>query len=162
MTIFDYVVLFILVTSILVSVLRGLVKEVLSLVSWIVAIVVANMYGEPLARLLPNVIPGHVTRLIVAFVALLIFAKLLMMLLTMLIESVIKAGGLTIADRGLGGLFGLARGVVIVLAIVLLCGVTDIPKQAFWKNALLKPLTVAMARTVIPFLPGSVDRHVKF
>jgi membrane protein required for colicin V production len=162
MTIFDYLVLFVLIASIVISTMRGLVKEILSLVSWIVAMVVANLYGEALAELLPHVIPGHVTRLIVAFIALFIAVKLLMMLLTLAIDSVIKAGGLSIADRGLGGLFGLARGVVIVLSAVLLCGMTAIPQQPFWKNALLRPMTETLARTAMPFLPGSVVGHVKF
>jgi membrane protein required for colicin V production len=161
-TIFDYLVLFVLVASIVISTMRGLVKEILSLVSWMVALVVANLYGDALADMLPSMIPGHVTRLIIAFVALFVAVKLLMMLLTMAVESVIKAGGLSIADRGLGGLFGFARGVVIVLAAILLCGMTAIPQQPFWKNALLRPLTETMARTVMPLLPGSVASHVKF
>ncbi|HEY8101886.1 MAG TPA: CvpA family protein [Burkholderiaceae bacterium] len=162
MTIFDYLVLLVLFASIVISMMRGLVKEILSLVSWIVALVVANLYGEALAELLPNMIPGHATRLIVAFIALFIAVKLLMVLLTMAVDAVIKAGGLSIADRGLGGLFGFARGVVIVLAAVFLCGMTAIPQQAFWKNALLRPLTETLARTAMPFLPGSVVSHVKF
>ena len=161
-TIFDYLVLFVLIASIVISTMRGLVKEILSLVSWIVAMIVANLYGEALAELLPAVIPGHITRLIVAFVALFIAVKLLMMLLTLAIESIVKAGGLSIADRGLGGLFGLARGVVIILTAVLLCGMTAIPQQAFWKNALFRPFTETLARTAMPFLPGSVVSHVKF
>jgi membrane protein required for colicin V production len=161
-TIFDYLVLLVLFASIVISMMRGLVKEILSLVSWVVALVVANLYGEALAGLLPNMIPGRATRLIVAFVALFIAVKLLMMLLTVAVDSIIKAGGLSIADRGLGGLFGFARGVVIVLMAVLLCGMTAIPQQAFWKNALLRPLTETLARTAMPFLPGSVVSHVKF
>jgi membrane protein required for colicin V production len=162
MTIFDYLVLFVLIASIVISTMRGLVKEILSLVGWMVALVVANLYGDALAEMLPSVIPGHVTRLIIAFVALFIAVKLLMMLLTLAVESIIKAGGLSIADRGLGGLFGFARGVVIVLAAILLCGMTAIPQQPFWKNALLRPMAETMARTVMPLLPGSLGSHVKF
>ena len=51
MTIFDYLVLFILIASVVISMLRGLMKEILSLVSWIVAFVVANMFGADLAPL---------------------------------------------------------------------------------------------------------------
>lgn len=162
MTIFDYLVLFVLIASVVISMMRGLVKEILSLLSWLVALVVANLYGEALAELLPSMIPGHMTRLIVAFAALFIAVKLLMLLLALAVESVIKAAGLSIADRGLGGLFGFARGVVIVLAAVLLCGMTAIPQQAFWKNALLRPLTETLARTAMPLLPGSLVSHVKF
>ncbi|MGE5622764.1 MAG: CvpA family protein [Bacillota bacterium] len=162
MTIFDYLVLFVLICSIVISVLRGLVKEILSLLGWIVAFVVANAYGEDLAKLLPEMIPGGVTRLIVAFLALFIGVRLLMKLLTMAIEAVIKASGLTLADRGLGGLFGLARGLVIVLSVVLVCGMTSIPQQPFWKEAMLSPLAETAARTVKPLLPGDFARHVQF
>lgn len=161
-TAFDYLVLFVLICSVVISTLRGLVKEILSLFSWIVSLVVANAYGDALAPLLPSLIPGSLTRLIVAFIALFIGVRLLMMLLTMAVEALVKAGGLTIADRGLGGLFGLGRGLVIVLTAVLLCGMTAIPQQSFWKDALLSPLAETAARTVKPFLPGDFARHVQF
>ncbi len=162
MTIFDYLALFVLVCSVVISTMRGLVKEILSLLSWVVSFIVANAYGGDLALLLPNAIPGNSTRLIVGFIALFIGVRLLMMLLTMALDAVIKASGLTVADRGLGGLFGLGRGLVIVLAAVLLCGMTAIPKQAFWKNALFSPLAETAARTVKPFLPGDIAKHVQF
>ncbi|MEN3293354.1 MAG: rane protein required for colicin production [Burkholderiales bacterium] len=162
MTIFDYLVLFVLVCSVVISTLRGLVKELLSLLGWIVAFVVANAYSETLATLLPDMIPGNVTRLIVAFLVLFIGVRLLMMLLTMAMDEFIKATGLTLADRGLGSLFGLARGLVIILASVLICGMTALPQQPFWKDALFSPYAETAARTVKPFLPGDFARHVQF
>ncbi len=162
MTIFDYLVLFILVCSIVISTLRGLVKEMLSLISWVVAFFLANAYGEALAALLPVSIPGALTRLIVAFVALFIGVRILLMLLSMAVEAVIKATGLTVADRGLGGLFGLGRGLVIAMAAVLLAGMTALPQQPFWKDALLSPLAETAARTLKPYLPGDFARHVHF
>lgn len=162
MTIFDYLVLFVLICSIIISTMRGLIKEILSLAGWVIALIVANLYGETLAQMLPTVIPGSVTRLIVAFLALFIGVRLLMTLLTLAIDSVIKATGLSLADRGLGGLFGLARGLVIVLAVVLVCGTTSIPRQPFWTEALLSPLAETAARTAKPFLPGDFARHVQF
>jgi membrane protein required for colicin V production len=161
-TIFDYLVLFVLICSVVISTLRGLVKEILSLLGWIVSFVVANAYGEDLAALLPDMVPGNVTRLIVAFIALFIGVRLLMMLLNLAVDAVIKASGLSLADRGLGGLFGLARGLLIVLAAVLICGMTAIPQQPFWKDAVLSPLAETAARTVKPFLPGDFARHVQF
>lgn len=162
MTIFDYVVLFVLVCSIVIGTMRGLVKEVLSLLAWIASFVVANAWAEPLAGMLPDAIPGHVVRLIVAFLVLFIGVRLLMMLLVMAISAVIEATGLSLADRGLGSLFGLARGIVIVLAGVLVCGMTSLPQQAFWKDAMLSPLAESAARTVKPYLPGSIGEHVRF
>ena len=162
MTLFDYVVLLILVCSIVISTMRGLIKEILSLLSWVIAFVVANACSDVLAGWLPEVVPGQILRLIIAFIALFIGVRLIMALVMMAVDSVIKASGLTLADRGLGGLFGLARGCILVLAAVLVCGMTAIPKQAFWTEALLSPLAEAAARTIIPLLPSSVSEHVKF
>ncbi|MDQ7968480.1 MAG: CvpA family protein [Oxalicibacterium faecigallinarum] len=162
MTIFDYLVLFVLACSVLISTLRGLVKEILSLLSWIVAFVVANAYGETVAPWLPQMIEGNTLRLIVAFLALFIGVRILMGLLSMTLDALIKATGLTLADRGLGGLFGLARGLVLVLAAVLLCGMTEIPQQPFWQDALFSPMAVTAAETVMPHLPGEFTQHIKF
>jgi len=145
-----------------ISTLRGLVKEILSLLGWIVAFVVANAYGAELAPLLPEVIPGATARLIVAFIALFLGVRILMGLLSLAIGAVVEATGLSLADRGLGGLFGLARGIVIVLAGVILCGMTAIPQQAFWRDALLSPIAESGARTVKPFLPAALAQHVNY
>jgi membrane protein required for colicin V production len=161
-TIFDYLVLFVLLASVVISTMRGLVREILSLVSWVVAFVVANAYGATLATMLPNMIPGEVVRLMVAFVALFLGVRILMGLLSMAVDGLVKASGLSLADRGLGGLFGLARGIVIVLFAVILCGMTSIPQQDFWKHALFSPLAETGARTVKPFLPAALAQRVQF
>ena len=162
MTIFDYIVLFILVSSVVISTMRGLVKEILSLLGWVAAFVVANAFGAQLAPMLPSVIPGDALRLIVAFIALFLGVRVLMGLLALAIGALIEASGLSLADRGLGGLFGLGRGIVIVLAGVILCGMTSIPQQAFWKDALLSPMAETGARTVKPFLPAALAQHIQF
>jgi membrane protein required for colicin V production len=161
-TLFDYLTIFVLVASIIISTMRGVVREVLSLAGWVAAFLAANAYGETLAQWLPAAIPGALTRLIIAFVVLFIGTRLLMGLLILAVEALIRAGGLSFVDRGLGSLFGLARGMLIVLTAVLLCGMTAIPQQPFWKDALLSPLAESAARTVKPFLPGELARHVQF
>ena len=153
MTLFDYVVIFIIVCSVVISTMRGLVKEILSLISWIVALVVANSYGETVASWLPDVIPGNLSRMIVGFLALFIAVRLLMALLMHAFDAVIKASGLSLADRGLGGLFGLARGCVLVMTLALVCGMTAIPQQSFWKNALLSPVTEVRSKQSCHFYP---------
>lgn len=162
MTIFDYLVLFVLVTSVLISMMRGLVKEILSLVSWIVAFVIANAYGATLAKLLPEAVPGEAIRLLLAFVVLFIGVRILMGLLSMTVDALVKVTGLSLADRTLGSLFGVARGLVIVLTAVILCGMTSIPQQPFWKNALLSPFAEQGARAIKPYLPAAYAQHVKF
>lgn len=162
MTLFDYLTLFVLVASVIISTTRGVVREVLSLASWVAAFMVANLYGETLAQLLPDVVPGALTRLIVAFVVLFIGTRLLMGLLMLMCESLVKASGLSFLDRSLGSVFGFARGLLVVLVTVILCGMTGIPQQPFWKDAMLSPYAESAARSVKPFLPDEFARHVQF
>ena len=162
MTFFDYLTIFVLVASVIISTTRGVVREVLSLASWVAAFFIANLYGETLAQWLPNIVPGALTRLIIAFVVLFIGTRLLMGLLILMCVSLIKVSGLSFVDRSLGSLFGFARGMLIVLITVILCGMTAIPQQPFWKDAMLSPFAESAARSVKPFLPDEIARHVQF
>ena len=162
MTAFDYAVLAILLVSIIISVMRGLVREILSLIGWVAAFVVASLFSNDVAALLPSVVGHPVLRLIVAFLLLLLGGALVMALINWGILRAIAAAGLELADRGLGGLFGLARGMVIVLALVLVAGMTRAPQMDFWKDALLSPLTETAVNTLLPFLPADIAGKVKF
>lgn len=161
MTLFDYVVVFILAASVLLSLLRGLVREILSLAGWLVAFIVANAYGAALAPLLPAVIPGEAPRMMIAFVALFIGVRILMGLFSKVVAALVSATGLGLVDRGLGSLFGLGRGLVIVLAAVILCSMTALPQQAFWKQAQLSGAAEQGARLVKPFLPDAFARQIQ-
>lgn len=162
MTIFDYLVLFILGSSIIIGVMRGLVKEVFSLLGWVVALVVANMFVETMAAWLPPVIPGVPIRLIVAFIVLFIAVRLLVGLLSMTVASVVKASGLSSVDRGLGALFGVLRALIIVIVVVMLCGLTAIPRQPFWREAVLSRAVESIVVSIEPLLPSEFARRVQF
>lgn len=162
MTAFDYVLLFLLIGSMLVSLTRGLVREVISLASWIVAFYVALHYGKVVVPWLPQAISGDVLRVIVAFVALFIGTRIVMMLLAKLASLVLRASGLTFMDRFFGALFGLAKGALIALALVLICGMTRVPQQPFWKNAMFSPAAEAAAKAVMPYLPGYFVEYIHY
>ena len=162
MTLFDYAVLAILLISILISVWRGLVREILSLIGWVAAFVVANLYAQDVQALLPPVLGLPILRFIVAFLLLLVGTIFLMALINWGILRGIQAAGLELADRGLGGLFGLARGCVIVVAIVLVGGMTRAPQMDVWKDALFSRLAESAVETLLPFLPNDIAGKVKF
>lgn len=166
MTVFDYIVLTVLVASVIISTVRGLVKEILSLIAWAAAFFVANTWAAQMAAMLPEGLtawmPGAMTKLIVGFVILFIGTLLVAGLVNMAVGHLIKAAGLTLADRGLGGLFGLARGTLLVLTGVILAGLTSLPQQPLWREALLSPLAETAVRTIKPMLPADWARHVHF
>ena len=162
MTAFDYALLFLLICSVVIGTMRGLLREILSLASWIVAFIVANLYGEVLAPMLPDAIPGQTIRLIAAFVILFIAVKIAVMILAKAIDSLVNVGGLKGVNRMLGSIFGLARGGLIALVVVLLCGMTSIPQQPFWKEAVFSPMAEEVATMTLPYLPDSIAGNIKY
>ncbi len=162
MTAFDYVLLFLLIGFMLISMTKGLVREVISLVSWVVAFYVATHYGDILIRWLPNAVSGDVMRMVVAFIVLFIGTRIVMAILARLVNVLLHATGLTLFDRFLGALFGLAKGALVALAFVLVCGMTKIPQQPFWKNAMFSPMAVQVAKMSMPYLPVYFVEYIHF
>jgi membrane protein required for colicin V production len=74
----------------------------------------------------------------------------------------VRASGLGPADRALGGVFGLVRGLIIVLVIVLLAGLTPLPREPFWRGALLSGPFETAALTLRPYLPEGLSRRLRY
>ncbi|GAB1718625.1 MAG: Colicin V production protein [Nitrosospira sp.] len=162
MTILDYSVIAVLAVSVLLSLMRGVVRELLSLAGWIAAFMAANSFASGFAPMIPSSIGGESIRVFLAF-AVLFFSTLLGAgLLTMLISALVRTAGLGFADRFFGLLFGLARGLLVVLLAILAAGFTTLPQEPAWKNAMLsKPLEMA-ALMVMPWLPPDLSSHISY
>jgi membrane protein required for colicin V production len=162
MTVFDYAVLAILGLSVIISVWRGAVREVLALASWIAAFLAAQTYAGPVAAYLPDSVPNASLRLLGGFVIVFLIVLLLTALLAIAISKLVRAAGLGLVDRGLGAIFGLVRGMLVVLTLVLLCGLTAAPRVPAWREAMLSPPLEAVAMSVKPFLPDELSRRISY
>lgn len=162
MTLVDIVVFAIIGISVLLGVIRGLVRELLSLAGWVVAFAAANFAGPVVARLLPQSLGSEEIRLLAAFVLVFVAALVAMSLVTLLVSNLVKSAGFGVPDRVLGGAFGLARGALVVMVLVLLAGLTPLPAQAAWRNALLRGGLEAAAGQVKEWLPEDLSKRIKY
>jgi membrane protein required for colicin V production len=162
MTSFDYTVLLIIGISIVVSMMRGAVREVLAIAGWVAAIYAAKTYAIQLVPLLPTDIPTESLRILAAHLIVFFGVLLISSLLTIALSSLIKKIGLNWFNRFLGGFFGLARGLLIVCVLVFLAGLTSFPKDARWTNAMFSSPLEALVKTVLPWMPQAVAKHVKY
>ena len=118
---------------------RGLIKEVLSLVTWIAALLLAKTYTEALASsVVTNFIDNSSIRYVVAFTIIFILVMMLGTFLNFLMSKVLAVTGLKFADRLLGGVFGISRGLLIVLIGLFLSGIF-ISETQQWQQSLLIP-----------------------
>jgi len=162
MTIFDYVVLAVIGISVLLSIMRGFVREVLSLAGWVVAFFVAKLYTLDLAPLLPEAIPSDSLKFLAAFIVLFLGTLLVCSLLAIAISHLFRKIGLNWVDRLLGAAFGVARGLMIIGVLVLLAGLTNIPKDARWQNAMFSAPLEALVVSILPWFPEDIAKHIKY
>ena len=111
---FDVVVITALILSGLLGYFRGLVREVLSLTTWIGAVIVtlyAFSYVQPYVR---QVISIQIVADIIAGVGLFLVTLVVLTLVNHTISGQVKDSVLSAIDRGLGFLFGLVRGALLV------------------------------------------------
>jgi membrane protein required for colicin V production len=162
MTLVDIGVAVIVGLSVLVSLIRGLVREVLALAAWIVAFLAANLLAAPVSSWLPDVMPTEELRLLAAFACVFVVVLLAMSVLAMLASKLVKSAGLGLEDRLLGGAFGFARGMLVVMVIVLLAGLTSLPRQAVWRNAVLSGPLETMAVHSKAWLPADLAQRITY
>ena len=162
MTTFDYVVLVIVLASVALGVWRGVVGEIIALVAWVLAFFAAKWWGAEVARALFTGIADPAMRIVAAWVAVFIAVLVLMALLRLAVRGLLKALGLSLSDRLLGLFFGLARGLIIVLALVAVGGMTSVPKEKWWSEAYFSaPLETAVLASK-PWLPPEISKRIRF
>ena len=162
MTLFDHAVVTLIGFSVLLGVIRGFAREVIALASWAVAVVVASVYGGEAAPLLARQIPDESWRVLAAFVAVFFVVLIVMSLIGSITSRLIKSAGLGVEDRVLGSLFGLARGLLVVVVLVLLAGLTALPRQRVWKDAMLAAPLEKLAVIVKQWLPQDWAKYISY
>jgi len=162
MTVIDLIVLAIVGVSVVFGVWRGLVREVLALVAWAGAFLLANLLAPDAAKLLPQGMASEEIRLLVSFVVVFIVALVGLSVLAMLASKVVKVVGLGPADRVVGGVFGLVRGVFVVMILVLLAGLTTLPRQSTWRDAALSGPLEAFAGYIKGWLPADLAKRIRY
>jgi membrane protein required for colicin V production len=158
----DYILLVIIAVSALLSLWRGFVMEAISLVNWILALWVAVIFFQDLAELMKDWIVTASIRNVAAFAALFVGTALVGGLVNFLAGQLVAKTGLTATDRALGMVFGFVRGVVIVAVLVLLAGLTALPQDPWWREALLLGHFQDMALWLSSFLPDHIAENIRF
>jgi membrane protein required for colicin V production len=125
-TIVDGVVAGVIVLSSILAYSRGFVREAMAIVGWVGAALLAFIFApaaQPLIKEIPVLgeflADSCELSMIGAFAAVFAIGLILASLFTPLLSSVVQRSALGGVDQGLGFLFGVARGVVLVLVAFL-------------------------------------------
>lgn len=155
----DYIIIAIIALSVLISVMRGFVREVISLVIWVAAIAVSFIFYRYIADLLVNFIHSDSVRLVVSFVGLFLVTLVLGILINYLIGQLVANTGLSGTDRVLGIIFGVARGILVVVLLMMLMSLTPFDKESVWQESVLVPHFQPLEDWLSSFFPESMHPH---
>lgn len=158
----DILILAVLALSMLFGLLRGFVSTVLSLLCWIAAFWVAWAFGADVAASYGGFLAQPAARVIAGYFTCFIGVLIVGAVIGWLVRKLMSHGGLRAADRFLGLLFGLGRGVLLVTFAVLILGFRAAPREAdWWRQSLLLPTFESGAAWCAARLPPGVVRYLE-
>ena len=151
----DYTFLTVFLLSIFMGMRRGLVKEVISIATWVAAFFVACAFSAKLAAVFSSssgVVASTVsdaaskigvdasgaipTMMVgVSFVVLFVGTLIVGSIVNYVMSSVTSVPGISLINRGLGGLFGFIRGYMVILVIMFLVQMTSAAAAQSWTQS---------------------------
>jgi membrane protein required for colicin V production len=156
----DWAVVVVLLASVLLGLLRGLVYEVLSVLNWIVAFVLAQWFAATAAQWLPMASAGQALRYAAGFVLVFIASLIVGGLVAWLVKKLVEAVGLRPVDRALGGVFGLVRGAIAVLALAVVVHLTSWHSADWWTESVSGGVATAALRGLKPVVPEKFGAYL--
>jgi len=162
MTGFDLAIIGVIAVSAIIAFFRGVVRSLIGLIAWIAGFVVGVVFAPSLATLLPAFPDYPLLPWVLAFVIIFLLTIVAGALIAWPLHAVIHKAGLGFVDRGLGFVFGLVRGAVVIVAFVLVGGLSPLAEREWWQNSLLVPPFEQAAISLKPWLPQAWAERLRY
>jgi membrane protein required for colicin V production len=161
----DIILAGIMIISGMLALMRGFTREVLSLVAWLAAAIAAYLaLKSPQLLELANkyIQPEIVAKITVAGVTFLLVLVIVSLVSVKLADFVLDSAAGAF-DRSLGFVYGLARGLVlVVVAYLFYSWLTPPDRQEDWiKNARSLPLIKGASDIILSFVPPDIAEMLK-
>lgn len=157
----DWALLGALAISILIGIFRGFTREVLGLASWILAIVAALLFAPAAAGYLEPHITLPSIRIASAYGLVFFSGLVLGAILTAIISTLVRKSPLSGIDRSIGAGFGLLRGVLLLVVVVWLVGLTPARQDPWWRDSLFIGKLEWLAAGLNRFVPDDWQDRIK-
>lgn len=156
----DWVVLAIVAASALFGLMRGFVGMLVSLVAWLLSGWVAFRFGGEVGRALAGAGEPSAGQVFAGYALSFIVVMVVVGAVGWLVRKVVASTGLGGMDRLLGLGIGVARGAFVACALVLLLGLTSLPREPEWQSSRVVPVFVPGALWLRAWLPDWVAARV--
>jgi membrane protein required for colicin V production len=162
-TLLDIILLAIMLVSALLAMVRGFMREVLSIASWGAAALL-TVYAYP--RLLPmakQYINHDIAAAVVVIAGVFLGTLLIVSVITIKISDMILDSRVGALDRTLGFLFGLGRGLlIVVVAFLFFAWLVPADKQPEWvRNAKSRVVLQSTGQALMSMLPEDPEGYLR-
>ena len=159
----DWILLAIVALSALFGLMRGFVGVAVSLAAWLLAGWAAFRFGADVAQALaPSPEGPGVAQVLGGYAVSFLGVLLVVGLAGWGLRKLVHSAGLSGLDRTFGLALGLVRGAFVASAVVLLMGLTTLPREPGWHESAVVPVFVPGARWLAGWLPEWVRARVDF
>ena len=148
---------FIITLSVLIGFVRGFIKEIISIASLLLAVWISTKYGSYVGSYFALWINEPNGQLWAGFVSSFIGVILLGMLTARVLSKVFRLSLSAKIDRILGAGFGLIRGAILLVIIVLGGQLTNVTEEEWWIDSLYIPYAKILADKMIELTPRNIQ-----
>ncbi|MGQ4659985.1 CvpA family protein [Lysobacter sp. F6437] len=156
----DWVLLAIVGVSALLGLMRGFVGVLASLAAWVLAGWAAFRFGAQVALMLASDGEPGPGQLLAGYGLSFLVVLLAVGLVGWVVRKLVHSVGLSGLDRLLGLVLGFARGALVACLVVLLMGLTELPRTPEWRASAVVPVFVPGAQWMQGWLPEWVSARV--
>ena len=158
----DYVILGLVSIGLIIGLLRGFSLEVFSLVFWVLATVIGLGFSLEFSVFLESTISNFLPKIAASFSLLFLITLIVGGLIRVLLGESIKKHDLTFMDHFGGMVFGVVDGMLVVVILVLLAGLTTLPDDLWWKESkLLQPFQIG-AIWLRDHIPSGMAEYIHY
>ncbi len=156
----DLIVIGIVVLSGLFALARGLVKELLSIASWAGAVLVTLFAFLPLRGIARDIISWQLAADITTGAALFLGSLFIFSFASHFVAKAVQSSAVGALDRSLGFVFGLVRGLLIVIVLYMATSwaIGQSNQPNWFRNARAVPIVAAGARMVLALVPEEMRK----
>ena len=142
-----------LLLSMVLGAWRGFLYEVFSLAGWVAAFLLAKWFAADAAAYLPLQGASDALKNVAGFLAVFIASAFGFGLVSWLVRKLAEKVGLRPVDRVLGSLFGLVRGLILLVFAAFVLGLTPWARESVWLESRLAQVLVLLAAHAKVLLP---------
>ena len=162
-TLLDILLLLVMLISGLLAMIRGFMREILSIGSWILAAIAALAFYSRVTPFVKSYVSlGDTATNAIAAAIVFLVTLIIVSIVTVRISDMVLDSRVGALDRTLGFLFGLGRGLlVVVVAFVFFAWLVPERSQPTWiKNAKSKVVLESTGQWLESLLPENLDETI--